>query len=246
VRRAAATRLAEAEARANRTNRALDQAKAERAAIGPEIDPAAADARQRFENAQAALAAARAALEEAEAERVKAAEQEAQARQLARNGEDQLGRLRTEARGLAQLTAPRSKSGHAPALDSVAPDKGYGAALAAALGDDLDAALDARAPSYWGGAEAPAPAWPEGAEPLAPLVKAPPALAARLSHVAVVARDRRRPPAGGAEARACAWSPRKATCGAGTASWPAPTRPGPPPCGWSSARAWPRSRPRST
>ena len=52
----------------------------------------------------------------------------------------------------------------------------------------LDAALDAKAPSYWGGAEAPAPTWPEGAQPLAPLVKAPPALAARLSHVAVVAR----------------------------------------------------------
>uniref|UniRef100_UPI0025DC0F5F AAA family ATPase n=1 Tax=uncultured Caulobacter sp. TaxID=158749 RepID=UPI0025DC0F5F len=93
--RAAATRLAEADARANRTNRALDQAKAERAAVGPEIDPAAADARQRFANAEAALAAARAALEEAENERVKAAEQEAQARQLARNVEDQLGRLRT-------------------------------------------------------------------------------------------------------------------------------------------------------
>jgi len=186
--RAAAARVSEAEARANRTHRALDQAKAERAAVGPEVDPAAADARQRFANAEAALAAARAALEEAENERVKAVEQEAQARQLARNVEDQLGRLRTEARGLAQLTAPRSKSGHAPALDSVAPDKGYGAALAAALGDDLDAALDAKAPSYWGGAEAPAPTWPEGAEPLAPLVKAPPALAARLSHVAVVAR----------------------------------------------------------
>ena len=186
--RAAAARLAEADARASRTNRALDQAKAERAAIGPEVDPAAADARQRFANAEAALAAARAALEEAEAERVKAAEQEAQARQLARNVEDQLGRLRTEARGLAQLTAPRAKSGHAPALDSVSPDKGYGAALAAALGDDLDAALDPKAPSYWGGAQVSAPVWPEGAQPLVPLVKAPPELVARLSHVAVVAR----------------------------------------------------------
>ena len=32
-------------------------------------------------------------------------------------------------------------------------------------------------------------AWPEGAEPLAPKVKAPPALAARLAHIAVVARE---------------------------------------------------------
>jgi len=186
--RAAAARLADAEGRLARTVRALDQAKAERAALGPETDPAAADARQRLDNAQAALTAARAALETAEAERSKAAEQEAMARQLARSLEDQLGRMKAEARGLAQLTASRGKSGHAPALDAVAPEKGYGAALAAALGDDLDAALDARALSYWGGAEAAAPMWPEGAQPLAPLVKAPPELAARLAFVAVVER----------------------------------------------------------
>ncbi len=186
--RAAASRLADAEGRLSRTVRALDQAKAERGALGPETDPAAADARQRLANAESALAAARTALEAAETERTEATEQEAMARQLARSLEDQLGRLRTEARGLANLTAPRSKSGHAPALDSVSPDKGYGAALAAALGDDLDAALDSRAPSYWGGAETPAPTWPEGAQALAPLVKAPPELAARLAFTAVVER----------------------------------------------------------
>jgi chromosome segregation protein len=186
--RAAAQRLAEAESRLARTVRALDQAKAERAAVGPVVDPAAAEARQRFANAEAGLAAARAALEEAEAVRVKAAAAEAQSRDLARKVEDQLGRLRTEARGLAQLTAPRAKSGFSPALDAVTPDKGYGAALAAALGDDLEAALDPRAASFWGGAEASSVAWPEGASPLAPLIKAPLELAARLSHVAVVAR----------------------------------------------------------
>jgi chromosome segregation protein len=186
--RAAAQRLAEAESRLARTVRALDQAKAERAAVGPVVDPAAAEARQRFANAEAGLAAARAALEEAEAVRVKAAAAEAQSRDLARKVEDQLGRLRTEARGLAQLTAPRAKSGFSPALDAVTPEKGYGAALAAALGDDLEAALDSRAPSFWAGGEASAVKWPDGATPLAPLIKAPPELAARLSHVAVVER----------------------------------------------------------
>jgi chromosome segregation protein len=53
---------------------------------------------------------------------------------------------------LAQLTAPRAKSGFSPALDAVTPEKGYGAALAAALGDDLEAALDPRAASFWAGA----------------------------------------------------------------------------------------------
>ncbi|MDR7117512.1 AAA family ATPase [Caulobacter sp. BE254] len=186
--RAAAQRLAEAESRLARTVRALDQAKAERAAVGPVVDPAAAEARQRFANAEAGLAAARKALEDAEAVRVKAAAAEAQARDLARKVEDQLGRLRTEARGLAQLTAPRAKSGFSPALDAVTPEKGYGAALAAALGDDLEAALDPRAPSFWAGGEPKPVAWPDGATPLAPLIKAPPELAARLSHVAVVER----------------------------------------------------------
>ncbi len=186
--RAAAQRLAEAESRLARTVRALDQAKAERAAVGPVVDPAAAEARQRFANAEAGLASARQALEDAEAVRVKAAAAEAQARDLARKVEDQLGRLRTEARGLAQLTAPRAKSGFSPALDAVTPEKGYGAALAAALGDDLEAALDPRAPSFWAGGEPQPVSWPDGARPLAPLIKAPPELAARLSHVAVVER----------------------------------------------------------
>lgn len=186
--RAAAQRLAEAESRLARTVRALDQAKSERAAVGPVVDPAAAEARQRFANAEAGLASARQALEEAEALRVKTAAAEAQSRDLARKVEDQLGRLRTEARGLAQLTAPRAKSGFSPALDAVTPEKGYGAALAAALGDDLEAALDPRAASFWAGADTKSVAWPDGATPLAPLIKAPPELAARLSHVAVVER----------------------------------------------------------
>jgi chromosome segregation protein len=110
------------------------------------------------------------------------------ARDAARKLEDQLGRLKTEARGLAQLAAPQGKAGFAKALDAVSPDRGYEAALAAALGDDLDAALDDKAPAYWGGAETVAAAPPEGAEPLASLVAAPPALAARLAYVFLVAR----------------------------------------------------------
>lgn len=186
--RAAAQRLAEAESRLARTVRALDQAKAERAAVGPALDPAAADAHQRFANAEAQLAAARTALEAAETERAAAAQAEGGARELARKVEDQLGRLRTEARGLAQLTAPRAKSGFSPALDAVTPDKGYGAALAAALGDDLEAALDSRAPSHWAGAASPDVAWPEEVQPLAPRVKAPAQLAARLALVGLVER----------------------------------------------------------
>jgi chromosome segregation protein len=187
-RNAARARVADAESRLNRTVRALDQARADRAAIGPTTDPRAAEATAAFDAATAALAAARAALETAETERSDAARAEGAARDAARQLEDKLGRLKTEARGLAQLSAPRGKSGFAPALDCVTPDRGYEAALAAALGDDLEAALDAKAPSYWGGRDADGPKWPDGATPLAPLIKAPPELAARLAFTALVER----------------------------------------------------------
>jgi len=187
-RRAAQARLADAEGRLNRTVRALDQAKADRAAVGPAVDPQAEPAAAALAAAEAALAAARAAQEAAETDRSDAARAEGAARDAARQLEDRLGRLKTEARGLAQLSAPRGKTGFAPALDAVTPDRGYEAALAAALGDDLEAALDAKAPAYWAGRETAGPAWPDGATPLAPLIKAPPALAARLAFTAVVDR----------------------------------------------------------
>jgi chromosome segregation protein len=187
-RRAAAARLEEARQRVGRTQRALDAAKADRAALGPSEDPKAAEARSRFDAALEALRAARAALETAEAERAKAAQAEGGAREASRKAEDQLNRMKAEARGLAQVAAPQLKGGFAKAADSVAPDRGLEAAIAAALGDDLDAALDAKAPAFWGGADAGAPAWPEGVKPLGPLVKAPRPLAARLAYVGLVDR----------------------------------------------------------
>ncbi len=188
-RRAANARLEEARQRVGRTQRALDAAKADRAALGPAEDPRAAAAKAGFDAALDALRRARAALEAAEAKQRAKAQAEAAARDAARKAEDQLSRLKAEARGLAQLAAPSLKGSFAPASDSVAPERGLEAALAAALGDDLDAALDAKAAAYWGGAEAAAPTWPEGVRALGPLVKAPAALHARLAFVGLVARE---------------------------------------------------------
>ncbi len=188
VRRAAAQRVDEAQARVSRTRRALDQARNERAALGALQNPQAEQAKADLASAEAALAAARAALETAEEARSRANEAEAAARDEARKLDEQLGRYTAEARALAALVAQAKRGGFAPALDAVAPDRGYELALAAAVGDDLDAALDAKAPAFWGGREAAAPSWPAGARPLAPLVKAPPALAARLAYTALVER----------------------------------------------------------
>jgi len=186
--RAAAHRLEEARSRASRTRRVLDQARQERAALEAAASPQAALARTELEAAEAKLAAARESLEAAEEARSQAVEAEAAAREAARKSEDQLGRLTAEARALAQLVAQARRGGFAPAIDAVAPDRGYEAALAAALGDDLDAALDRAAPAFWGGRDVASPAWPAGVRALAEVVKAPPALAARLAHTGLVDR----------------------------------------------------------
>ena len=189
-RRAVEARVAEAQSRAARTQRALDAAKADHAALAPNADPKAAEAKTRFDEALGALREARAALEAAEADRATAAAAEIAARDAARKAEDQLGLLKTEARGLAQLTQRAAKTAFAPALDQVAVDQGYESALAAALGDDLDAALDAKAPAYWAGRDsAEPPVWPAGARPLAPLIRAPAELAARLAFTGLVKRE---------------------------------------------------------
>ncbi|MBV9508893.1 MAG: chromosome segregation protein SMC [Caulobacteraceae bacterium] len=186
-RRAAEARVADAEGRRARAARALDQARADRAAVDTVADPGAAEAQGRFEDALRTLREVREAVTAAEAAHADASAAEAEAKTAARVAEDKLGRLKTEARGLAQLTLSTGKTTYPPALDKVSPDAGYEAALAAALGDDLNAALDPRAPAHWAGRQAgKTPKWPKGAEPLAGLIQAPPELAARLAYTAVV------------------------------------------------------------
>ena len=187
-RQAARSRVEEAQTRLSRTRRALDQARAEREALGLTANPQAVQAKAELDAAEAALAAARAALEAAEEDRAGAQGAEVAAREAARKLDEQLGRLTAEARALAALVAQAKRGGFTPVLDDVSPDRGYEKALAAALGDDLDAALDRSAPAFWGGRDADAPVWPAAVTPMLGLVKAPAVLAARLAFTALVDR----------------------------------------------------------
>jgi chromosome segregation protein len=112
------------------------------------------------------------------------------ARQPLQQAEQNLHRLETEARTLAKMLGEQSKSLFPPAVDQVKVASGYEAALAAALGDELDAPLDAASPMHWAGADAGSadPALPAGVEPLTAHVNAPEALARRLKQIGVVAR----------------------------------------------------------
>ncbi|MFB0873934.1 MULTISPECIES: chromosome segregation SMC family protein [unclassified Sphingobium] len=87
--------------------------------------------------------------------------------------------------------AVESGGGQARALDRLKAAPGYERALAAALGDDLEAPIGAEGKRRWGGAERlPGdPALPDGASALADLVAAPGELARRLAQIAVSESD---------------------------------------------------------
>ncbi len=180
--RASAARLAEARARLSRTEAALAEVAAELGGLKPSARPADVA----LDPALKALAAARAEIDAAEGARATAQSDEARAREALRTAQDQLATASAEAGALAGLTGARDGQDFPPALAAVAAHPGFEAALAAALGDDLEAALDKRAPAFWAGAKVPPPSWPKGASPLADHVAAPPQLAARLAHTAVV------------------------------------------------------------
>ena len=97
--------------------------------------------------------------------------------------------LDSEARALAKAVEGHGKGDRAIDRINVAP--GYERALAAALGDDLQAALHGDGAARWLGATIMAldPPLPEGCTPLADHVAAPAALARRLAQIGVVERD---------------------------------------------------------
>ena len=143
--RAARARLDEARVRSARLSQALTQATAERAALGPVVDPALITATAALEAAASALALRRDELDAAERAHALAAKEEGEMRKAARACEDELSRKAAEAAGLAKITATAGTAQFSTALDAVVAERGMEPALAAALGDDLGAGLDPKA-----------------------------------------------------------------------------------------------------
>jgi chromosome segregation protein len=138
--------------------------------------------------AEAKLTGAQAAIQSAEAERQQAAAGRDSAESEAAAARAALAALESEAKALVR--AVEGTIGDR-AINHVRAEPGYERALAAALGDDLDAALEGDSPRRWAGSEAAAgdPALPAGLESLADHVKAPDALARRLRQIGVVDED---------------------------------------------------------
>ena len=129
-------------------------------------------------------AAARAGLIEAEAA-------EAKARVPMEEAERDVQRRSAEVKALGDLLHPEGEGLFPPLIDAVRVQDGYEAALAAVLGDELQAPLDEAAPHHWrdlGALEQSSPL-PAGAKPLSEFVQAPGALARRLAMTGLVFPD---------------------------------------------------------
>ena len=184
-------RLNEAEARRDRLRQRAEQMERQhRQAVDEGLDRAElTSAEMEVEAALEFVQDAAAALTEAEARRVTTRSRLDAALEVRAKAHADFTRLKAEAEALKGILGGQKRGTHAPVLDQVMAQGGYEAALAAAIGDDLDGSLAAEAPLRW--TELPplddsAPL-PAGPETLAKVVTAPRALMRRLTQVGVVA-----------------------------------------------------------
>ncbi|KQS02132.1 chromosome segregation protein [Sphingomonas sp. Leaf357] len=188
--RVAEAALAAARMRVERSERDLARVTAEGRAIGDAAPLEAERAAAVAARAQALADGekARADLTKADTEERTAIDRRDAAQSARSAAHAELAALNSEAAALAKATQP---SGRDRVLDTLQPDPGYEHALAAALGDDLEAGLDPAAERFWAGADPQPgdPAPPPGTERLADHVAAPAALARRLAQVLVTDSD---------------------------------------------------------
>jgi chromosome segregation protein len=199
---------AEAAARRNQLERALrdleDRAQRlsqQSAEAGRELDgiaarlaslPDPAEKAEAVEIAEADLAERMGQIQVLETAVTEARAAEALARRPVEEARARLNGLETEARTIAKiLAAGESEGGFRPVAEDITVSRGYEAALGAALGDDLQSALDSRAPTHWSlqGDAGGDPPLPPGAEPLSARVEAPAELARRLAQIGIVTTE---------------------------------------------------------
>lgn len=180
---AARAKLARAGGEARRLEEAM-------AGLGDEAPLAEAlqASRTRREQAEARLAAAGEAVAAAEGERQKAALTRDRSESDGAAARAALAALESEAKALIKAV---EGSGSDRVINHIKAEPGYERALAAALGDDLEAGLQGDGPRRWTGAEPEEkdPPLPSGCRPLAAYVRAPAALARRLAQVGVAEAD---------------------------------------------------------
>ena len=174
--------------------RAVQQAgEAAEEAASLRAQPAAVEAesaQKAVADAQTAILGAQSTADEADAAKASAEGHERDALSEKSRAEEDVTRLKAEIDALDAVAARRSSGDFPAVLRDVTVTPGYEAALAAALGDDLDYSTDAAAPGAWRGTTgADGPALPRDTRPLSDFVDAPAPLRRRLDQIAVAADD---------------------------------------------------------
>ncbi|MEO0607006.1 MAG: AAA family ATPase, partial [Pseudomonadota bacterium] len=146
-------------------------------------------ARQAETDAEAEHIAAQEALEAIEQALGAKQDAEEAAKAPADEAQDALRTLETEIAGLTRLLRKAERPQSPPVVEQMRTRDGYEKAVAAALGDDLQAPTDRSASIYWGGSQVKTQPLPGFAKPLTDFVEAPGELAARLSQCGVVSRS---------------------------------------------------------
>lgn len=193
--RVAEAALVAARTRLERTERDVAKLTAEASAL-PDAAPLEKQREAAIATQQEAGAerdAADKAIAAADADRQTAAEARGGAEAELSAARAALAALESETSALER--AVEGGSGRNRALDRVKAEPGYERALAAALGDDLEAPIGAEGKRHWMGVEAlpDDPPLPDDTAPLATHVSAPIELARRLAQIAVADADDRQP-----------------------------------------------------
>ena len=190
-RRAIAASIDQATRRLEKVSRQIAELEDERAtlALSAAQSRALEEATARFTAAEEATRAAEIAFHRAEEDRAAAQEQEASLQIPRQKAEQSYSEISAECEALKRVLAANDTGDWPTLIESVEVHPGYENALAAALGDDLAAALDGEAPVHWSSephSAAAAETLPLGAAPLSRFVKAPAQLARRLNTIGVV------------------------------------------------------------
>ena len=192
-RRVAEAALEAARAQAERAQADIARLSRQIEELGEGADHVAAkdQAERQAAEAAKALSAAETALADAEIGRTKAAEQRDANESALATARATLAAAKSEREALARALA----QGGGAALAEVRAEPGYERALAAALGDDLEAALGGDGPRRWTGSEPQAgdPSLAAGLEPLGAHASTPKQLARRMAQVGVADADTGQP-----------------------------------------------------
>ncbi len=174
-----------------RLDRQLSDTRSEADALAEMLSglPDPEERREAVETAEAALEDAVLAVEAVEQAVADARAGEIEARRPVDAARAALNELEAEERTIRRMLATGvSGGGFTPVAELIRVDRGFETALGAVLGDDLDSPLDREAAAHWAGngEGKDDPSLPDGVASLAEHVAAPPQLGRRLRQIGVV------------------------------------------------------------